>query len=689
MANYKSLKTTINANVKRNGNQEITGQILNSVLNAMVDTLGTGYSFAGVATPSTNPGTPDAKVFYIANGKGSYINFGGLQVTEDEVVVLYWDTLWQKVSTGIAREGRLNELGKEIATKQNALTDTDGGYGQRVAELEKEGIASDEKLSELEKELTIIGEGFDWKVGYIANNGQVTISENNPKSYICLEPKIYTENKSYTIPDGMILTVMKGSSATSLSIVGEVSAPNFTMNIKNDGQYTAYYLRYSDLSDISPSEGINAASRKKRLDDIDNRLGGLDERITNLEQEGNDVITIEENLFDKDSALTKVYIDANGALHSENYSCVSNYMLVEKGKKYTFVTNRTTLGNGGAKVVLYNNDKSYIRYIDGSYVGTTSQVVFTAPQDCYVRCNMPQLSIGNAMFVRGEIYPTKYIPFGIHKFLNEDIEGHWGNPLYGKRLVMIGDSICVGQNIGGIVRSWAEIISENNNMTVLNNGTGGSTLRIVEGKANIVTKTMNTDPDNYDYIIIQGGVNDMTGNLGTWIKPGNGGVNDYPSLESLDRTTTYGAMEYLCKYCAIHFPTKKFGFIITYRGTEPTWNDVSENLKGICEKHGMPYIDLRTCCGFNLIDPEVRSVFGMSTDYKQTYNPDLGYKLDEQVIYDKKVYKANEAIPAPAGSFDESKWTYISDVGGYDSWHCNYTAYLQSAPKIESWLKTL
>lgn len=125
MANYKSLKTTINANVKRNGNQEITGQILNSVLTAMVDTLGTGYSFAGVATPATNPGTPDAKVFYFANGKGTYSNFGSTEVTEDDVVVLYWDSSWHKVSTGIAREEILTELGKEVATKQDIIPDLD------------------------------------------------------------------------------------------------------------------------------------------------------------------------------------------------------------------------------------------------------------------------------------------------------------------------------------------------------------------------------------------------------------------------------------------------------------------------------------------------------------------------------------------------------------------------------------
>ena len=119
MSNYNSLKTTIDANIKQNGRQEITGQILNSVLNEMVNILGTGYQFAGVAvaTIDTKPGTLDAKVFYIANGKGTYTNFGGLEVTEDEVVVLYWDTAWHKEATGIASQAKLTEL--ESETKYN------------------------------------------------------------------------------------------------------------------------------------------------------------------------------------------------------------------------------------------------------------------------------------------------------------------------------------------------------------------------------------------------------------------------------------------------------------------------------------------------------------------------------------------------------------------------------------------
>ena len=124
MANYQLLKADIDAKVYQNGLQEITGENLNSVLNAMVTTLGAEYQFAGVATTATNPGTTDAKVFYIANGKGTYTNFGGIEVTEDEVVVLYWDTAWHKEATGIASQAKLSELESEVSQlgKEVALT---------------------------------------------------------------------------------------------------------------------------------------------------------------------------------------------------------------------------------------------------------------------------------------------------------------------------------------------------------------------------------------------------------------------------------------------------------------------------------------------------------------------------------------------------------------------------------------
>lgn len=89
----------------------IEGNVISSSVAEVVDNIvNAGYVFAGVATPATDPSTPNAKVFYIANGKGTYEKFGGIEVTEDEVVVLKYDTAWHKVATGIASDEKLSEL---------------------------------------------------------------------------------------------------------------------------------------------------------------------------------------------------------------------------------------------------------------------------------------------------------------------------------------------------------------------------------------------------------------------------------------------------------------------------------------------------------------------------------------------------------------------------------------------------
>lgn len=93
MSNYTNLKTAIDAVVKENGRQEITGILLNQTLIAMVNSLGTGYQFMGIATTSTNPGTPDQKVFYIASQLGTYSNFNGIFLGRG-IFVLKWDSAW-------------------------------------------------------------------------------------------------------------------------------------------------------------------------------------------------------------------------------------------------------------------------------------------------------------------------------------------------------------------------------------------------------------------------------------------------------------------------------------------------------------------------------------------------------------------------------------------------------------------
>ena len=103
-------------------------------LQSLIDILNSGYQFMGVATPETNPGTPDQKVFYIANGKGTYPTFGGIEVSEDEVVILYYDTVWHKLLTGIASQEKLSELEGEITEViggEREIYNSDFGQNQR------------------------------------------------------------------------------------------------------------------------------------------------------------------------------------------------------------------------------------------------------------------------------------------------------------------------------------------------------------------------------------------------------------------------------------------------------------------------------------------------------------------------------------------------------------------------------
>lgn len=93
MSNYSVLKQDINNNIYENQTQQITGTVLNAILNEMTASLGAGYQFAGVATLGMNPGDPDQRVFYLA-GEGIYTNFGGLQVPQGKLGVLKWDFRW-------------------------------------------------------------------------------------------------------------------------------------------------------------------------------------------------------------------------------------------------------------------------------------------------------------------------------------------------------------------------------------------------------------------------------------------------------------------------------------------------------------------------------------------------------------------------------------------------------------------
>ena len=89
MANWATLKAAIANVIKTNGNQEITGVVLQNTLNSIISTVGENATFVGIATPTTSPGAPDGPVFYFANNAGIYDNFDGIELENPGFVVLY------------------------------------------------------------------------------------------------------------------------------------------------------------------------------------------------------------------------------------------------------------------------------------------------------------------------------------------------------------------------------------------------------------------------------------------------------------------------------------------------------------------------------------------------------------------------------------------------------------------------
>ena len=112
MGNYEGLKQAVSDVIKANGTQEITGNILQNTLLTIISTVGNGATFAGIATPTTNPGTPDQNVFWIASTPGEYVNFGGLQVKDDAVIFQNKNGIWESKNTGFAISSYVTNISK-------------------------------------------------------------------------------------------------------------------------------------------------------------------------------------------------------------------------------------------------------------------------------------------------------------------------------------------------------------------------------------------------------------------------------------------------------------------------------------------------------------------------------------------------------------------------------------------------
>lgn len=262
MAKWSDLKAAIADVIKTNGNQEITGRLLQNVLNNIVSSVGENSTFAGIATPSTNPGTPDGPVFYLATTPGTYSNFNGIEIATGEAVILEWKGSWVKKTSGFATQKKLAEL----EANNNNLTLLDGYSSNDVKVIENfqyVRIKNDIDISDLRvatvyndasipKRIIIkYSNGAGWKFMDMTSN---YYSDDDIELYYNWDK--HTDNINYTTGLIGILESSKNISINnSLNSLLELSIkPYFSFN----GDYFGETIKASELlREIYVDEKLN------------------------------------------------------------------------------------------------------------------------------------------------------------------------------------------------------------------------------------------------------------------------------------------------------------------------------------------------------------------------------------------------------------------------------------------------
>lgn len=251
MANWQILKAAIADVIKTNGNQEITGRVLQNVLNNIISNLGANATFANIATPSTNPGTPDGPVFYLATQSGTYSNFGGAIVENEAAILLYNGSTWVKKATGIAlTESVLNLVAKSTIIDPQTLNSYNKIDPDRLilgkSIKQADGSVYDSTQTFVSNFIDVLG--VDKVYSQIYANGVMYAYDEN-FAFISYVPHSGTE---YTLSENTRYVRLTGMQ----SLIGGNS---LYLYLKNDTTYYAYGITedkiYTDEK-ISSAEGI-------------------------------------------------------------------------------------------------------------------------------------------------------------------------------------------------------------------------------------------------------------------------------------------------------------------------------------------------------------------------------------------------------------------------------------------------
>ena len=164
------------------------------------------------------------------------------------------------------------------------------------------------------------------------------------------------------------------------------------------------------------------------------------------------------------------------------------------------------------------------------------------------------------------------------------------NVLSGKKLLVFGDSIAYG-NTSTNQQAYGEYIASKNSMTLSKQSVSGAFL-VSNQENSIYTKVedfISNSNDTFDYILLEGGCNDMTINspLGTII--------DGYDTTSCVTTTISGSLEKIISDLRNKWPQANIIFVTNHKMSSRSWtiqNNYYDRFIEICNKWGIGVADI-------------------------------------------------------------------------------------------------
>ena len=211
--------------------------------------------------------------------------------------------------------------------------------------------------------------------------------------------------------------------------------------------------------------------------------------------------------------------------------------------------------------------------------------------------------------------------------------------LSNKTALFVGDSIQAGNNISGegaLPVGWAQRLSQRYGMVSENVAQKGWALTNKEtsGRSQIVTQLDKAKQSTYDFVILEGGVNDVRIDQDTQnpdIKIDWGTINEDPNATFSDDNIA-GAMQDLIVKTQTKFPNAKIVYLINhyYGANETNMKNYVAMVKAACRVHGISYVDLSDAETYPTLEPLTKK----SAEYiPDNLHPNAaGYDLSTPVI---------------------------------------------------------